>query len=100
MTDKPNEPGWYESRGGSAKQRIVLWWSGESLFDSPDDRTPFGDGSAAAYTDFIGPLVPARELAMWQRFAWYCRSCALSGEHDPMDFETFCNMPANQKDAE
>lgn len=29
------------------------------------------------------------DIAMWQRFASYCRSCALSGEHDPMDFETF-----------
>ena len=38
------------------------------------------------------------QLANWQRFASYCRSCALSGEHDPMDFATFANMPANTAD--
>lgn len=37
------------------------------------------------------------ELAMLQRFASYCRSCALSGESNPMEFETFINMPANKE---
>ena len=31
----------------------------------------------------------AAELAQWQQFASYCRSCALSGEHDPQDFADF-----------
>jgi hypothetical protein len=29
------------------------------------------------------------DLSVWQRFASYCRSCALSGEHDPMDIDAF-----------
>ena len=29
------------------------------------------------------------ELGQWQQFAAYCRSCALSGEHDPQDFQDF-----------
>lgn len=29
------------------------------------------------------------ELAKWQQFASYCRSCALSGESDPVEFEDF-----------
>jgi len=36
------------------------------------------------------------ELALWQRFASYCRCCAQSGESNPMDFEEFAKMPANQ----
>lgn len=38
------------------------------------------------------------ELALWQRFASYCRSCAISGEHDPLDFEAFSKLPANSSD--
>lgn len=30
-----------------------------------------------------------QELSAWQQFAGYCRSCALSGEHDPQSFEDF-----------
>ena len=30
------------------------------------------------------------ELRKWQQYAAYCRSCALSGEADPQDFEEFC----------
>lgn len=30
-----------------------------------------------------------KELALWQQFASYCRSCALSGESNPLDFDSF-----------
>lgn len=30
-----------------------------------------------------------RRLSDYQRFASYCRSCALSGESDPQSFEDF-----------
>lgn len=38
----------------------------------------------AVRSDECGP-----DISTWQRFAGYCRSCALSGEHDPMDLEAF-----------
>jgi hypothetical protein len=42
----------------------------------------------------IGPRLDwvqhdVERLANWQRFASYCRSCAVSGESDPMDFCDF-----------
>lgn len=30
-----------------------------------------------------------KRLSQWMQFAGYCRSCALSGEHDPHDFQGF-----------
>lgn len=30
-----------------------------------------------------------RELGQWQQYAAYLRSCALSGESDPHDFDAF-----------
>jgi hypothetical protein len=30
-------------------------------------------------------------IGQWQRYAAYCRSCALSGESDPHTFEQFVN---------
>lgn len=34
------------------------------------------------------------ELAKWQRFASYCRCCALCGESDPQTFEQFVDYGA------
>ncbi len=35
--------------------------------------------------------VVRNELSAWQRFSSYCRSCALSGESNPQEFEEFCS---------
>ncbi len=57
------------------------------------DRQISGDRKLCADAFLAMPADPV--LLMWQRFASYCRSCALSGEHDPDEFETFA---ARQKE--
>lgn len=58
---KPGEPGWYECRlcCESQKGRIVRWFDGRSIRQSPGDSAAY---EAIEYTDFIGPLVPRAEL--------------------------------------
>lgn len=53
--------GWYECREkGRRILRRSFWWSGARLFLSPDDNLGV---AMVGYTDFIGPLVPATDLA-------------------------------------
>jgi len=38
------------------------------------------------------------ELGLWQRYAAFCRCCALSGENDPYTFEQFCQAETDAID--
>ncbi len=41
-------------------------------------------------------IADALALPLWQSFAAYCRSCALSGECDPQDFHEFCRIESER----
>lgn len=76
VSEKPTAPGWYECRHRSFDKRSVHWWNGTNLFL---DRDAQGEGwnmlLQDEFTDFIGPLVPAREPGEREIAAEIVRRC-------------------------
>lgn len=89
---KPTAPGWYECRHKDEPDKIVRWFDGKVMYDGVPVDEGYGF-NLEDYTDFIGPLVPAREPGERERV--YLDECAWCGKKliDHARWTGLCPVP-------